>query len=111
MGGVRLSKYELQGLSTMDDAAGRKKAKGIVRYDVTPQMLENRCQFHPQCTNVTENVEQDDKDDLLECIEGDHGHHLLPATPLKQCKQENLCCAKCATHHIVNTLNDFCNSP
>ena len=78
-----------------------------MRYDVTLQMFENTLQFHPQCTNVAESVEQYDEDDLLECIKGDHGHCLLPATPLEQCIQENLCCTKCAKYHVVNTLNDF----
>ena len=109
MGGVRLSKRELQCLSTTDDFAGRKKSKETMRYDVTPQMLESRCRFRPHCTDAFDNVEQDDEDDLLECFEGDHGHRLLPATPLKQCIQENLCCTKCAKYHVVSTLNDFCD--
>ena len=46
---------------------------------------------------------------MLEYIEGDHGHRLLPATPLKQCIQENLCCAKCAQYYVISTLNNFCN--
>ena len=97
MGGVRLSKHELQGLRTTDDTAGRKKLKGIMRYDVTLQMFDNTLRFCPQCTNAAESIKQYDEDDLLECIKGDHGHHLLPATPLKQCIQKT-----CVAQNVQN---------